>query len=669
MDNDVTDIIEDMAQSLEDWVMEKRETWRDDFESNYEQVFDEYYRIWRAQWAKEDQERSSERSKIISPATQQAVESSVAEVEEATFGRGKWFDIEGDIKDPNIQNVREKLQTDFDEQQIRKDISECLLNAAVFGTGIGEVVIESVKERRPATRPMSPGLQEIGVELVDRFVVRLNPVMPQNFLIDPVATDINDSIGVIIDEYVPRHSVELLQEQGVYKSEYVEDAPTDTNIEPDEQLSVFPEEKVRLTKYYGLVPTELLREYSEVSDDAGMYVEAVVVLANDGVLLKAIESPYMMQDRPVVAFPWDIVPNRFWGRGVCEKGYMSQKALDTEMRARIDALALTTHPMMAMDVSRLPAGTKPVIRPGKTIFTNGPPAETLMPFKFGNLDQNTFTQAQALQSMVQQATGAVDTTGLLSSVSGETKAGAVSMSLGAVIKRHKRTLINFQEAFLLPFVRMAAYRYMQFDPERYPSSNFKFKPSSTLGIVAREYEVSQLITLLQTMSADSPLYPALVQSIVENMNLSNREELMMVLQEAGKPSEQQQAMQAEQTKQMQLQNEQLKKQNEYIGAQAEESQARAEKYTVEADVAPINARANLYRSVLGDLQDDGEQQDFENRLAVMDRVLQKEDLDIRRSAVKSQEGAMDANSQGSGTVQQSVPESGTNDQGSGLPAG
>ena len=36
---------------------------------------------------------------IISPALQQAVESSVAELEEATFGRGKWFDIEDDVAD------------------------------------------------------------------------------------------------------------------------------------------------------------------------------------------------------------------------------------------------------------------------------------------------------------------------------------------------------------------------------------------------------------------------------------------------------------------------------------------------------------------------------------------------------------------------------------------
>ena len=72
-------------------------------------------------------------------------------------------------------------------------------------------------------------------------------------------------------------------------------------------------------------------------EEESYYVEAMVVIANGGILLKAEKNPYMMQDRPVVSFPWDVVPSRFWGRGVCEKGYNSQKALDAELRARIDA--------------------------------------------------------------------------------------------------------------------------------------------------------------------------------------------------------------------------------------------------------------------------------------------------------------------------------------------
>ena len=69
--------------------------------------FDEYYRLWRGHWASEDKTRQSERSKIISPALQQAVESSVAELEEATFGRGKWFDIRDDAADTETADIQD----------------------------------------------------------------------------------------------------------------------------------------------------------------------------------------------------------------------------------------------------------------------------------------------------------------------------------------------------------------------------------------------------------------------------------------------------------------------------------------------------------------------------------------------------------------------------------
>jgi len=59
-------------------------------------------------------------------------------------------------------------------------------------------------------------LTAVGVNITDRIVVKLKPVLPQNFLIDPVATSVEDAMGVAIDEFVSKHSVEILQEQGIY---------------------------------------------------------------------------------------------------------------------------------------------------------------------------------------------------------------------------------------------------------------------------------------------------------------------------------------------------------------------------------------------------------------------------------------------------------------------
>tara|TARA_B110000285_G_scaffold132297_1_gene148526 strand:+ start:109 stop:1155 length:1047 start_codon:yes stop_codon:yes gene_type:complete len=323
-----------IEESIEDWVITKCDDWRDNYESNYSTRFDEYYRLWRGIWDAADSSRASERSRIIAPSLQQAVESNVAELEEATFGRGKWFDVSDNVGDKDRQDVmylRQKLTEDFENSQVRKAVAECLINSAVFGTAVGELIIQDVKEMVPAKQPIMGGdLQAVGVNIREKVEVKLKPILPQNFLIDPMATSIEDAQGVAIDEFVSLHQVEMLQEEGVYRDVYVGTAAPDTDLEPDQDLTMYNDDKVRLTKYYGLVPRELLENATEddieddeeVEDISGVgamsteegdeeetakgksrYVEAVVVVANGGVLLKAEANPYMMQDRPVVAFP------------------------------------------------------------------------------------------------------------------------------------------------------------------------------------------------------------------------------------------------------------------------------------------------------------------------------------------------------------------------------
>jgi len=441
-------------------------------------------------------------------------------------------------------------------------------------------------------------------------------------------------------------------------------AAQDSDIEPNSELDTYPyEDKVRILKYYGLVPRHLLEmaeddsgtdviasevdtEGSNVvsleqsipsydedempgTDDESYWCEACVVIANEGVLLKAEKNPFMMQDRPVVAFQWDIVPGLFWGRGICEKGYNSQKALDAEIRARIDALALTIHPVLAMDATRIPRGHTPQIRPGKMLLTNGNPREVLQEFNFGNVNQITFNQAAELQRMLQQATGSMDGVAMTQDMGSNNKTGAVSMALGPLIKRQKRTLLNFQEGFWVSFVEKAAWRYMQFDPENYPVSDFNFIPASTLGVMAREYEVSQLIQLMQTVGDKSPLHATLVSAVVDQMDVQNREELIQNLQQASQPDPEQQQMQ------QQMHEMEMRAKNAQIGvyeAQATESMARAEKYRVEAELEPQKLQVEMADAV-ADVRDGVTTRDFEQRLKVAEMRLKERDLNIKEKDI------------------------------------
>ena len=86
-------------KELVQWVVQHTDSWRDWRDQNYLDSWNEYERIFRGIWASEDKTRESERSRIISPATQQAIETRHAEIMEAIFGQGEYFDIKDDIND------------------------------------------------------------------------------------------------------------------------------------------------------------------------------------------------------------------------------------------------------------------------------------------------------------------------------------------------------------------------------------------------------------------------------------------------------------------------------------------------------------------------------------------------------------------------------------------
>jgi hypothetical protein len=644
-------------QQIVSWVTDRCLMWRNQRDENYLEDWKEYERLWRGIWAGEDRTRDSERSKIVTPALQQAIENSVAEIEEAIFGRGeKFFDIIDDTADQDkldIEAVKRQMYDDFKNAKVRKSISDIVLMGAVYGTGVGEIVISEKTILKPATRPIAEmGVAAIGVEEVPRFVVGLKPINPKNFLIDPVATSVEEALGCAVEEYVSLHSVVAGMESGVYKKiDNLAPTAVDTDLEPVQEDIEYQQDKVKLLRYYGLVPkylveakdgetiAELFSKQQEIyGTEAADYtelVEGIVVIANDTHLLKAELSPYMMEDRPIVAFQYDSMPNRFWGRGVAEKGYNTQKAIDAQIRSHLDSLALTTVPMMGIDATRLPRGAKFEVRPGKTILTNGNPAEVLQPFKFGNTDPGNITTAKEFMTMMLMATGTVDSAAIPAATSGD--GAGLSPGLSAIIKKNKRTLVNFQEQFLVPFIRKSAYRFMQFDPERYPVKDFDFVPASNLGIIAREYEQMQFMNLLKTLGPDSPVVPIVMKAIIENSSFANREEMVAQLMQAMQPNPEQEQMQQ---MQMQLQVQAAQLALAESQARAQKDAAQAQKTVVETELLPEEARVKAIAAVSRNLpdQDDAANREFDRRVKIAELMLKEKDIDSNLKVVELQTG-------------------------------
>jgi hypothetical protein len=379
---------------------------------------------------------------------------------------------------------------------------------------------------------------------------------------------------------------------------------------------------------------ELFPEDSAAEEYQDM-VEAIIVVGNDGMLLKAEANPYMMKDRPVLTYQDDTVPNRLLGRGTIEKAYNMQKAIDAQVRSHLDSLALTTSPMMGMDATRLPRGAKFEVKPGKALLTNGNPSEILYPFKFGQTGQENITTAQTFERMLLQATGTMDSNGMVSQVSRDGNGAAMSMAVATIIKKYKRTLVNFQEDFLIPFIKKAAYRYMQFDPDRYPSTDLNFVPTGTLGILAREYEQQQFVGLLQTLGPDTPVLPIILKGIVANSSLSNRLELLEALTQMAQPNPEQQQMAM---MQQQLAMQAAQAQIAVNQTQAEQNRAEATKTLIEARLKPVETEAKISQALTANLpnQADLASREFDKRAKVAELMLKEADIKNKTKIVELQ---------------------------------
>ncbi len=639
-------------KELTAFVVQHCDRWRDSRDENYLEYWKEYERIFRGIWADEDKTRESERSRLISPATQQAVETRHAEIMEAIFGNGEFFDIKDDVRDYNnnpmdVEAIKVQLKEDLERHKIRKSVDQVELMAEIYGTGIGEIIVKQEKEFIPATMPM-PGSPQAayGVQEKEYFCVKVVPVNPKNFLIDPNATSIEDAMGCAVEKFVSIHKVVEGMEKGIYRKVDIGPAGNDDDLEVTQEVVQYQDDKVKLLTYYGLVPREYLEQLenegeevvdlfpeSSTADTYSDLVEAIVVIANDGLLLKAEKNPYMMQDRPVIAYQDDTVPNRFWGRGTVEKAYNMQKAIDAQLRSHLDSLALTTAPMIAIDATRLPRGSKFEVKPGKALLTNGNPAEIMMPFKFGQTSPENFATSKEFERMLLMATGTLDSQGVVSQASRDASGAGMSMAMAGIIKKYKRTLTNFQEDFMVPLIKKAAFRYMQFDPERYPSVDMKFIPTATLGIMAREYEQQQLIGLLQTLGPNTPVLPIILKGIIGNSSLSNRAELEQALTQMSQPDPQQ-AQMAQMTQQLQMEQAQATTQS--LQARAQRDSAEAAKTVVETQLMPEELRAKVISSLSTNIDGKNQESEFEKRAKIAELMLKEADIKNKGKIVELQ---------------------------------
>jgi hypothetical protein len=496
-------------RDLVQWVMARVNSWRDVRETTFRPRWDEYYRIWRGRWDSSSRSRASERSKLIAPSSQIAVDTAAAELLEAIFSRDAFIDIADDVSDQQREDayvVRDRLMEDLRKDGIIETMAEICTLGALYGQFVAKIVTDVEVQSKPRIIKNEDGTQE--VIKVAKEVVKIYPVAiePGNLVVDPGSDCIDTMQGSAHEFEMPMHLIKARQSSGVYYDvvTHKSDEPSYT-VDRSEEGYNAKSDVAKVVEWHGLVPTKLLMAATaERKDDDAQallqdidgddFMEAVVTISNGTALLRAIANPSVMEDRALVAEQFDTVPNRFWGRGVMEKGFNMQKALDSELRARSDGLAWTNNPMFAFDITRMPPGSDINAWPGKGWGMNGNPRESIMPLQLGAMDGSTFQQANELERMLQFATGAVDPSVLNGGVRDQAS-GASAVNVSGIVKRNKRTMLNM-ESFLTKLIERIVWRKMQYEPEKYPA-DYEFVVRGTVGIMSREIEQAFLTQMLQ----------------------------------------------------------------------------------------------------------------------------------------------------------------------------
>jgi hypothetical protein len=172
---------------------------------------------------------------------------------------------------------------------------------------------------------------------------------------------------------------------------------------------------------------------------------------------------------------------------------------------------------------------------------------------------------------------------------------------------------------------------MQFNPEEFPVKDWKFIPSSTLGMLAREVEQAQIINLLKTLGPDSPIVPILLQGVLANSSLPNKNALMAQVQQSMQPNPQQEQMQ-QMAVQMQMQKAQADIAK--VASEVEVNKSNATKNMVETQLMPEETKAKLAAALSNNLEaGTADDKEFERRAKIADLMLKEKSINLKEQDI------------------------------------
>lgn len=434
------------------------------------------------------------------------------------------YGINPDMAQKTAGKFKTKLEEHFKLIELSERLNDAVLECCILGTAVLKGPIIEPREKSVVSQRTVGG---IPVNQLDKSInpfqiakqSEMVPVIDHiplwEYYVDPNAKSTRDSIGEIhFQRLLPAQFLKLGMAGG-YNRAAVKEAKRratsgDANDKRREMLGDNysgeqgeKDKRIPVLEYWGLVPAGMLRGYGckeiaeDIDDDDS--VEALVVIAADGIVLKACLNP--LGFRPFYVSPYKKIPHQIYGEGVAGLMRDSQKMINSATRLYIDNKALSGNAIIGLIWNKIDwkrsGGFE--LYPGKTFyFKDGTNVSEVM----GSIKIPDITSG--LREMIELFERfSDDETGIPKYSSGEQAgflnktATGMSMLMTAANVNLKAVMQNIDDYWIEPIVEGFYQWFMEMDPDHSAKIPLKVKATGSDSLMAKEIKLENLLKAKQ----------------------------------------------------------------------------------------------------------------------------------------------------------------------------
>jgi hypothetical protein len=446
------------------------------------------------------------------------------------------FDVEAlDAEDHGIDpdtaaqmalDFKKELEQHFKLINITDKLNSGILELAVLGTAVlkGPIIENrnktSVVKRTVAGIPVNELDQSMNpwqMETQSEPLPVIDHIPLWEYYVDANAKSTTDSIGEIhFQRMLPAQFMKLAQGNGggydrtAVRTAKLRATNGDTNDKRRDMMgdnwmgeNGEKDKKIPVLEYWGLVPAGMLRSYgvadipTDLEDDDS--IEALVVLAADGILIKCCINP--LGFRPFYVCPYKKIPHQIYGEGVGGLMRDSQKMINSATRMLIDNKALSGNGVIGMVWSKIDwkrTGTAEIY-PGKTIyFKDGTNiTEALGQITFTDITSGLRELIELFERFSDEETGIPKyTTGDSGSFLNKTASG-MSMLMTASNVNLKSVMQNIDDFWIERIVEGMYQWFMEMGEDHTSKIPLKIKATGADSLMAKEMKLENLLKAKQ----------------------------------------------------------------------------------------------------------------------------------------------------------------------------